>query len=371
MGGPPPPPIRFPPRSLPGQPGESPGLPLVSVLPVDWIPEFVAAAGEGPWVYLGGVRGLTTLELDPEGRLSPRGHLESVGRGHRVVLAGSRLLVSDLDGGVSLLSREVPGAPRLLERAFEPTPSFGLAVGGGRLYRAVGSRGLAVGPWPAEGRLAAPPALHAVGDARDVLVTPEGAVVVGLASGGIRILRPGPGGALALEGSLKLPGKVSRLALTGSDLLVALGSDGLARVDLARPGRPALLARLDLPFPALDLAVAGDRVAVAGWAGVARLRLEGRGVALEAAGPLHLRDMRGMPGLVMSALWSGRHLLAVEWGSVFVLQADGGRVVEEPPASPAMSASAPAFDLARIGGGRVRLADYRGRPLFLYFFAEG
>jgi hypothetical protein len=57
-------------------------------------------------------------------------------------------------------------------------------------------------------------------------------------------------------------------------------------------------------------------------------------------------------------------LLGVAWAAVAVPLLDALQL-----AKPTSRLEAPAFDLATLSGRSVRLADLRGRPVLLYFWA--
>jgi len=69
---------------------------------------------------------------------------------------------------------------------------------------------------------------------------------------------------------LQLPGgSVERVRLSGTTLVIAMGSGGLATVDVSNPTKPAITGSLRLPGYAFSAAAAGERVLVAaGEAGV-------------------------------------------------------------------------------------------------------
>lgn len=72
----------------------------------------------------------------------------------------------------------------------------------------------------------------------------------------------------AALGSVAVPGLVLDIALSGDTAWLALGSGGIASVDVSSPASSALLASLDTPGSAQALGLEGALLAVADWDGL-------------------------------------------------------------------------------------------------------
>lgn len=334
-------------------------------------PEFLALAARGDLVFASTVNDILALRVGKSGQVEVLGPHGTMGRAFRLEVSGDYLAAADRSGLLRLYEVSDPVKPQLVWQVSDAQPTFGMAIQGKRLYRAVGTRGLVAHAFPPQDQVGS--ALDLGGSARDVVALQDGRVAVGLAEGSLRIVQE-----MREVGRVDLTGPVVRLAVEGDRVYAALGSRGLAEVDVSKPTTPRLVSHLPTRNAALDLAVRDGLVALAEWEEVTLAR--SRAGALEYVAARRLtgpREDRGRPswhGLAMAVAFVGDQLLAAEWSSLFVMDpgADAG---EQPPppieAAARGPAPAPDFQMALLGGGTTSRDAYRGRPLFLYFFSEG
>jgi len=335
--------------------------------------EYMTAAARAPWIFLGGVGGITVLKLDEDGvpTLATR---QDAGVPYRMLLQGNVLLTADRRGGLVAHDVSQPQTPRRLWAYHAGAPVYGMAARDGTLALAAAGEGLLLMDWPRADQAPQLKARHtADGDARDVAWKDDGSLVLGLAKGGLRMLRVDASGNPAVVGRLPLKGIVSRIQTRGSRVYVALGAFGLASVDVSDPDTPRLLSLLPSRHAVVDLAVHKDHVLAAEWEGIRMVR-DGKS-GLVASATASLADGPDTHAMITAAGFVGSRPFAVTWHGFHLLALDqarpdkSGAADERPPPAPGIMA--PDFELPVIDASSVSLRQFRGRPVMLFFFSDG
>jgi len=252
--------------SHPRTAGRIPTLGAAAAMSFDGTRAFIAEGKAGVEIFdRGSAAGPERLAL-----------VETPGPASAVRVVGKHLFVADGGDGFAIFDVSDPRAPRRLGGAATAGPVANLQVAGDRLYVAERHRGLSIHSLT---DLANP---RIIGRFEPTESDSDGLPVEGFSQqvelqGNLAYVSDWPVGVRIVDvsdplvprevGRIVAPKKVSRIAINGTRLSVALGNDGVEVWNVSAPGSPMKVDSYDTGDSARDVVAWGDRWLVADRAG--------------------------------------------------------------------------------------------------------